>query len=337
MQHPLLQADEPLHQLEGRARRVLRLHGAVEERVALVVEHLHVVVAPLPSHQLVGIIRRRRDHHQNLARRGFDRHGGPDLAPHELLAEQLQPRVDRRDDVLPGDGQRVVAAVHVGALDGAVGVDLLDLHPLLALEQRFVGRLHAAHAHVVARLVRRVALDHVGRHLADVAQQVAADLARVAAHGTVDGVEAAEVALVEAQLLLLGEVARHDARRPWPHAGVRELAPQLLGCDADHLAQPRRVESLAVDLAVDDHQVVALAALHEVLAVAVEDLAARRVLHDVPQHVGPRQLGVARVEELEVGQAPDQHEEDEDHDPCRVRIRLKLSPPVVIRVRGVWR
>ena len=239
---PLLQADEPLHQLEGRPRGVLGLHGAVEERTALVVEHLHVVVAALAPHQLVGIVRGRRDHHEDLARGGFDGHGGPHLAAHELLAEQLQPCVDRAHQVAPRLGQRVVAAVHVGSLHGAVGVDLLDADPLLALEPLLVGQLHAAHARIVARAVRRVALEHVGVDLAYVAQQVAADLARILAHGAEDGVEAREVALVEAQLVLLRYVAGHQVRGAGAHAGVGHLAVENFFYLVEELAVERAGE-----------------------------------------------------------------------------------------------
>ena len=290
-QHPLLQPDEPLHQLEGRARRVLGLHGPVEERLPLVVEHLHVVVAAFAPHQFVGVVRRRGDHHQDLPGRGLDGHRRTDLAAHELLAEQLQPRIDRAHKRAARHGQRIVVAVHVGALDRPVRVALEDLDPLLAPQLGLVGRLHAADAHIVARLVGGVALEHVLRNLADIAQQVAADLPRVVAHGTVDGIETAEVALVEAELLLLGDVVGDQARRPGIDAGIGQLAVELLARDAGNGAQPRRVE-----------------------AVAVVDLAARRILHLETQHVAAGHLDIARIDELNVGQPPEDHREDQQHD-----------------------
>ena len=61
------------------------------------------------------------------------------------------------------------------------------------------------------------------------------------------------------------------------------------------------VESLLADVAVDDHKVVTLLALHEEFAVAVDHLAARGVLHLVTQHVARRQTFVLRVDELYVG------------------------------------
>ena len=313
-QHPLLQSDESLHQLESRARRILGLHGPVEERLPLVVEHLHIVVAALAPHQFVGIVRRRGDHHQDLPGRGFDSHRRTDLAAHELLTEQLQPRVDRAHERAARHGQRIVVAVHVGALDRPVRIAFENLDTLLAPQLGLVGRLHAADAHIVARLVGGVALEHVLRNLADIAQQVAADLPRVVAHGAVNRIEAAEVALVEAELLLLGDVVGDQARRPGIDAGVGQLAVELLARDAGNGAQPRRVEAVAVHVVVDDHQVVALAALHEVLAVAVVNLAARRILHLETQHVAAGHLDIARIDELDVGQSPEDHHEDQQHD-----------------------
>ena len=313
-QDALLQSDESLHELEGRSGRVLGLDGTVEERFALVVEHPHVVVSALATDEFVGVVRGRGDHHEDLARGGFDGDGGTDLSAHELLAEELQPGVDRADQIAPGFGHGVVKAVHVGALDGAVGVDLLDLDALCAAEFGFVGRFDAAHADVVADLVFGMSFQVGVVDLADVAQQVAADLAGILPHGAVDGVETAEIALVEAEFVLFGDVAGDQTRSAGPDPGVGQFAVEFRAGDSGNLAEACGVESAFVDFAVDDHQVVALAALDEVFAVSVEDLAARRVLHDVPQDVGFGQFGVSFVEELDVGEPGHDHRENEDHD-----------------------
>ena len=263
--------------------------------------------------QFVGIVRRRGDHHQDLARRGFDRHGRPDLAAHQLLAQQLQAGVDRADEVAPRFGQRVVNAVHIGTLDRPVGVDLLNLHPLLAFQQGFVSRLHAAHTHVIAGLVVRVALQEIGVHLAHESQQVAAHLAGITADRTVDGIESPEVAFVETQLVFLGDIARHHAGRTGAHPGIGKLLFELFARKAQHLAHAQGVEALLVDLAVDHHQVIALAALDQILPVAVEDFAARRILHHMAQHVGFGQFVVARVDKLDIGQTAADQQEDEEH------------------------
>ena len=313
-QHPLLHADEALHQLEGRTRRIAGLHRAVVERLTLVAEHLHIVIAALAADQLVGIVRGRRHHHQDLARGGFDGHDRPHLAAHELLAEELEADVDRAGQAAARPGHRVVAAVHVGAADGSVGVDFEHAHALGAAQLLLVGRLHAAHAHVVARTVLGVALEHAGIHLAHETQQVAPHLARILTRGAVHRMETAEMALVETQLVLLRKVAHQQPRRTRTHAGVAELAFELFARQTRHGAELRRIEPLAVDVAVGDHQVVARTALHQVFAVAVEHLAARGVEHLVPQHVGTGQLDVAGIEELEVSQPQDDHAEDQQHD-----------------------
>ena len=70
---------------------------------------------------------------------------------------------------------------------------------------------------------------------------------------------------------------------------------------------------MLVDLAVNHHQVVALAALNQVFAVAVEHLAARRVLHHMAQHIGLGQFVVFRIDKLDIGQAAGDQQEDEKH------------------------
>ena len=159
-----------------------------------------------------------------------------------------------------------------------------------------------------------MAFQVVGVHLADIPQQVAAHLAGILPHGAVDGVESPEVALVEAQFVFLGDVAHHEARCPRPHPRIGQLPFELHPREVQHLAQAGRVEAPFVDLAGNDHQVVALAALDQVFAVAVEDLAPRRVLHHMPQHVGPGEVAVARVDQLDVGQPSDDQRENQQHD-----------------------
>lgn len=68
-------------------------------------------------------------------------------------------------------------------------VDLVDLDAVLAAQYLFVGLFDAALADVVAGAVAGVAFELRGVDFAYVAQQVAADLARIAADGAVDGVE----------------------------------------------------------------------------------------------------------------------------------------------------
>lgn len=312
-EHPFLQADKPLHQLEGRSGRIGRAHGAVKQRTPLVAEHLHVVVAPFAADQFVGIVRGRRDHHQDLPRRRLDGHHRSDFAAHKLLGEELQPRIDGADDRSARLGNRVVAPLHIGALDRPVGVDLLNFHPVPAPQHRFVGRLHAAHAHILACAVRRIAAQHFGAHFPHIAEQVAADFAGILAHGAIDRIESVEVEFVEAEFRLLGDEVGHQARGAGAHTGACELPLQLLARDAGHPAQLRRVESSAVELAVNDHQVVTLAALHEVFAVAVEHLPPRGVLHHMAQHVAFGQVVVTRVEKLQVGQPSGDDQKNHSH------------------------
>ena len=128
-----------------------------------------------------------------------------------------------------------------------------DLDPLLAPQLGLVGRLHAADAHIVARLVGGIALEHVLRNLADIAQQVAADLPRIVAHGAGYGIEPAEVALVEAQFVLLGDVVHNQPRRPRTHPRVGQFAFEPGARKSQHVAHAGRVEALFADFARYDH------------------------------------------------------------------------------------
>ncbi len=210
-------------------------------------------------------------------------------------------------------GQRIVVTVHVGTLDGTVRIDHLDHHALTALEHRLVGRLDTAQADVIAHLIIGMMLQIIGRDLAHETQQVAAHMVGITPHGAVDGIESPEIALVETELILLGNVIGHHARRPGTHAGVGQLPLQTLARQSQHFAHARRVETALADLAVYDHQVVTFAALHQVAAVAIEHLAPRRILHDMAQHVGLGHLLVTGIEKLQPGHAAGQDEENNDY------------------------
>ena len=58
-QHTLLQTDKALHQLKRRARRILRLHGTIKERITLIAQQTHIVIASFTAYQLIGVESRR--------------------------------------------------------------------------------------------------------------------------------------------------------------------------------------------------------------------------------------------------------------------------------------
>ena len=236
---------------------------------------------------------------------------------HQLLAEQLEPGVDGADEVAPGFGQRIVTPVEVRTLDLAVGVDLLDLDPLFTAHDGLVSGFDACEPDIIAGLVIRVALEILGSDLGDEHQQIAADLAGITPDGAVDHIEPAEIALVETQLVLLGNVAGDESRRAGPHPGVGDFAVELGDGETENPAHAGGIEPALVELAVDDHQIVAFARLDQELAVAVEHLAARGILDDVAQDIGLGQLLVTRIEELQPREPPDQEDEDENHYPLQ--------------------
>ena len=71
---------------------------------------------------------------------------------------------------------------------------------------------------------------------------------------------------------------------------------------------------MLVDLAVNHHQVIALAALHQIFAVAVEHLATGRILNFVAQRIAPGQLLIFAVDELNISKPRGDYAENDQHD-----------------------
>ena len=137
-------------------------------------------------------------------------------------------------------------------------------------------------------------------YLADVPEEVSADLCGDTAGRCGRRCRSREIALVENGLVLLGDVARHDARGSRADPGVGQFAFEFRAGDPGNLAEPGGVEPALVDLAVDDHQVVTFAALDEILPVAVEDFAARGGYCTTWRRTfSLGEFGVSFVEELE--------------------------------------
>ena len=141
------------------------------------------------------------------------------------------------------------------------------------------------------------------------------------AHGAVDRIESGDLILVEQQFGLLRDVAQHTSSSSRSVACSRELSLELGARDIEHSAQLGRVEARLWQLAVDDHQVVALAALRQELAIAVINLASGWVQHNVAQHIVARHIFVFRIEELNPGQAHQYRSKDEQYH------KLQASQP----------
>ena len=238
----------------------------------------------------------------------------------------MQAGIDRRYEPAPVDRKRVERTVHVGAFDGAVGVGRLDLDALAAAKFDLVCRLYAADAYVVAGRIVGPALDVALADLADIAQQVSADLAGVLPRRAEYRIEPLEVAFVECQLGLLRHIVGHEKGRPRIASRLVDLRAQTLGRDVEYGRHAHRVETLVGYLARDDHDVVALAALHQILAASVEHLAARGVLHHAPDDVRRSQILVFGVDQLDVAQTQRQRDEYRRDYPAQRRIALKRSP-----------
>ena len=308
-----LQGDETVDELEGRAGRIARHDAPVEERPARIGEQFHVVVAPVAADQFVGVVARTADHDEDFSRCWLYGDDAAHLARHQLFAECLQTGVERCGDGRTGYRLQVGRAVHVGALFDAVHIHDAHLHPLFAAQHLFVGAFYARHSAVVAGLVVVVAGYRRRIRLADITEQVARHLARIGAHGPVDGIETGELSFVEEQLGFEAHLFDDDrgaaTRVP---GGLVELGFQLFGRNARDAGQGERVELAHV--ARNGHEVVGGYAAHEQFAVAVVHLAARRVLHLSPQHVVLGGPFVRIVEYLYLEKTQEQDGEGHDNE-----------------------
>ena len=313
-EHTLLQADQTLHQLEGRTRGIVRRHRAVIERAVGVLQQFVIVQSQVLTYQIVRIVGRRRHHQQDLARRRLDRHNATNLTLHQLLGQLLQLGIDRADQRATGNGQRVVHTVAERALDHAVCIDLIDLHALLTAQYLLVSRLQTADTDVVARTIFGALTQLVGIDLAHITHQVAANATRIGADRTIDRIETSEITLVETQFDLLRELIGDHHRHTRASLGASELLDQLRLLHTQHAAHTHRVETLLRDLARDDHQVVRLTTLHDELAIAVAHLTSRRILHNVAQSVVVGHILIAIVDQLNIEQSTEDHTDYEQHD-----------------------
>ena len=172
-QDALLQADEPVHQLEHRARRVGRLHRPVVHGLVGVLRDFIPVFADIG--QLLHVDAGGGNQGQDLARGGFDGHDGPHLVFHELLPVLLEGGVNGGDNVAPRDGLLVLGPVLVGLFLLVEGIAQVDVIAFLTPQFPFPCRLDAGHAGIVAAPVfPGMAVDIGLVHFRDVAQQVAA-------------------------------------------------------------------------------------------------------------------------------------------------------------------
>ena len=171
--HAFFQADEPVHQLEHRSRRIRSLHRAVVHGLIGVGGNLVPILADIGQH--VHIDTRGRYQRQDFAGFRLNGHDTAHLVLHELLPELLEVGVDGGDDILPGDGFLVFQSVLVRLLNLVTGIAQVDVVTLFPAQLLFPRGLDARHARIVSAAVfSRVAVDIGLVYLRHVAQQVAA-------------------------------------------------------------------------------------------------------------------------------------------------------------------
>ena len=193
-------------------------------------------------------------------------------------------------------------------------IHLGDLHTLLSAQLGLVSRLHAADSDVFARLIRRITPQHFGIDLPHISQQVSPYFTRVLPGSPVNGIEAGEVTFVETKFVLLGHIVHHHTGRTRTHAGIGQLPHKPFARKPRNLTEKRRIEPLPIHLAIDHHQVITLATLYQIFAVAVEHLATGRILNFVAQRIAPGQLLIFAVDELNISKPRGDYAENDQHD-----------------------
>ena len=202
-----------------------------------------------------------------------------------------------------------------------MSVTLQNLHSVLASQILLIGTLQTASTDVVAHLILAAAtLDVVVVHLAQVAEQVAANLTGILAYGTLDGIEAGEAVLLKAELRLLCNIVLNKIGCTRCHSRILQLADELLFGDVGSTAQTHRVEASLVNIAPHNHQVVALLALHDKLAVAIHHLATGGILHLITKHIACRHTLVLGVDELDVAHTAGYHQKDADDNSAQDKL-----------------
>ena len=323
-----VQRHHALRHLEDRARRILSHQGAVQHRLGNVGIQLLVVLATYAAHQQVGVVARRTDHGQHLAGARLQSHHATALVGHNLLGILLQVGVNCGVQVPSLHGQRVVHAVGIGAYLAVVHIHMHQSLALHTAQHLLVALLQAALAYVVTPLVVRVAVQVALVHLAHIAQHLRRYRAVVDAQRALRDIEAleAEHLVLELGILRLRNLL-HEYRRRIGRilACLLHALLEVLEVDAEAPAEIGRVEVL--NHARNDHQVVHSLVVHQQLAVAVVDEAARRILRHIAQRLPPRQITVFRVEQLQHRQPPYEQDAHDDEDgldhPSAIRILVR--------------
>ena len=155
----LLEERHRLRRLEGAARRISALDGAVQQGLSRVFLQGNVVLAPLPADEQVRVERRRGYHAKDFARLRLDGHYASDLVLHQAFAQHLQVDVQAQLQVLPRNGGTVQLPVHIMPLDASVRVAQQDFHAFLPPQILFVALFDALLANVVAAAVVIVFFD----------------------------------------------------------------------------------------------------------------------------------------------------------------------------------
>ena len=316
----LVQENQALCRLKGRAGRIGGHDGAVIQRLEAVVDQVAVVLTALLADEQRRVVAGAGHQRQDFARLGLDAHDGAHLALHEQFAVGLQADVDAQLQVVASNGRYIVGTVVVVPLDFACGVADKDFLALDAAQPGLVALLDAQVARVVTGTVVVVVLDVAGVDLADVAQDVGGNGVIVLAQDALHDIEARETVqfLLQAAVVLGCEVVHeHLLGEGRVAAAFLHLGPSVLkfiNADLQRVAEVDGVKRRHV--LGNHHQIILGRVIHHQRVVAVVDEAARRVNHLLHEGVVVGMRLVGAVQHLQLHQADDVDDDDGNDEPA---------------------
>lgn len=133
-----------------------------------------------------------------------------------------------------------------------------------------------------------------------------------------------KVALIEEEFLLRRDKVRDHICGTGTHTRIFELADKPLLGEVEDIAEQHCIEARAVHIAIGDHQVVTAAALDQIFAIAVKDLAARRVQNLVAKYIAIREIPISGIYDLKIKNAAQDHRKDQNYyklqgiNPCEI-------------------
>ncbi len=164
------EAGDSGHEFKDAAEGVLALNSAIEEQAAGVVEHNRKLVGGNGTDKEVGIIGGGRDHGEDFTVTGVDSDGGADTVTQGLFQCSLEGKVDRKDNVVAGNGRLAVKDFN----EERFPIDLDNFLTILTMEDIFIFTFNAVFTdEVMHRVFTAEEARVIARNFSDIADDMA--------------------------------------------------------------------------------------------------------------------------------------------------------------------